>query len=214
MTTAPSHQRRPTPRGSSQRVETVKTSVVLLSAAAPGKKNRRREFQNLTAFYFPFFLQENGCEVPDCGCGGRAGGCCQPVPRSVHGFGLQKRAFPLQLLLLKGCCGCRCRGVFRSGQVGGARLLPPTLNLTSLRLIRIQILPRDFLKRNGSAVDASIAALLCISLFNAHSMGIGGGLFFVIYNSSTGKKQKKKTSCKPRQGTTCPASAPQGGWRP
>ncbi|XP_071111338.1 scoloptoxin SSD14-like [Haliotis cracherodii] len=44
---------------------------------------------------------------------------------------------------------------------------------------------RDIIKDNGNAIDAAIATLLCMSVADPQSMGIGGGFFMTVYNRST-----------------------------
>ncbi|KAM6051957.1 glutathione hydrolase 5 proenzyme [Chlamydotis macqueenii] len=48
------------------------------------------------------------------------------------------------------------------------------------------VIGRDILKSGGTAVDAAIASLICTSVMNPQSSGLGGGVVFTIYNASTG----------------------------
>ncbi|XP_061866214.1 glutathione hydrolase 5 proenzyme [Colius striatus] len=49
------------------------------------------------------------------------------------------------------------------------------------------LIGRDILKSGGTAVDAAIAGLICTSVMNPQSSGLGGGVVFTIYNAITGR---------------------------
>uniref|UniRef100_A0A0R3RTM5 Gamma-glutamyltransferase n=1 Tax=Elaeophora elaphi TaxID=1147741 RepID=A0A0R3RTM5_9BILA len=46
---------------------------------------------------------------------------------------------------------------------------------------------RDILTLGGNAIDATVAALICIGVVNPQSSGLGGGFLMVIYNSTSNK---------------------------
>ena len=43
------------------------------------------------------------------------------------------------------------------------------------------------MKRNGTAVDAAIATLVCNGVYSSQSMGIGGGFLMTIHSKENGK---------------------------
>ena len=46
---------------------------------------------------------------------------------------------------------------------------------------------RDIFRKNGTAVDAAIAVLICNGAVHSHSLGLGGGFFMIIFIKSEGK---------------------------
>uniref|UniRef100_A0A3P8WL54 Glutathione hydrolase n=1 Tax=Cynoglossus semilaevis TaxID=244447 RepID=A0A3P8WL54_CYNSE len=115
---------------------------------------------------------------------GRIGSTPQPPPHENSKMNKKPRIRVL-IVLLVAAVSLAC-GVFLF------LLVSPPSNIFSKAAVAADAktcseIGRDILKKNGSAVDASIATLLCVSLLNAHSVGIGGGSNYVIYNASTGK---------------------------
>lgn len=51
--------------------------------------------------------------------------------------------------------------------------------------VRCSEIGRDILKKNGSAVDAAVAASFCLGLYSMHSAGIGGGGLMLVYQRDT-----------------------------
>ena len=46
---------------------------------------------------------------------------------------------------------------------------------------------RDVLRKNGTAVDAAIATLVCNGVYSSQSMGIGGGFLMTIFSKKDNK---------------------------
>ncbi|KAL3976162.1 amyloid beta A4 precursor protein-binding family A member 1 [Sarotherodon galilaeus] len=68
---------------------------------------------------------------------------------------------------------------------------------------------RDILQKGGSGVDAAIAALLCTSIINPQSAGIGGGVIFTVMDSSgkvkiINSRETVPTTTSPDLPQTCP----------
>ncbi|CAF1188408.1 unnamed protein product, partial [Rotaria sordida] len=49
---------------------------------------------------------------------------------------------------------------------------------------------RIILEKNGTTMDATLAAAICNGVMNAHSMGIGGGCVITIYSKKRNKREK------------------------
>ena len=63
-----------------------------------------------------------------------------------------------------------------------------TKNRSSFLTLRyIFFFLRDIFRKNGTAVDAAIAVLICNGAVHSHSLGLGGGFFMIIYIKSEGK---------------------------
>ncbi|CAF3485941.1 unnamed protein product [Rotaria sp. Silwood1] len=81
-----------------------------------------------------------------------------------------------------------CRGSLEGYPVSGSSVLGKYSQAAiAVENIDCSRIGRQILERNGTAVDAIIAAAICNGVMNAHSMGIGGGCVMVIYSKQRNK---------------------------
>ncbi|XP_026572798.1 glutathione hydrolase 5 proenzyme isoform X1 [Pseudonaja textilis] len=104
-------------------------------------------------------------------------------------MGLSRRAASCAALLLLTALLAVGAGLLLLLYLGRPRCDPPRYwhAAVAADTRRCSEVGRDILKRGGSAVDAAIAALVCTSVLNPQSMGLGGGIIFTIYDAPTGK---------------------------
>ena len=75
----------------------------------------------------------------------------------------------------------------KDGSAGGTTRPPYRKQAVATDNEQCSIIANETLTKNGSAVDAAIAAMFCLGVINMHSSGVGGGGVMLVYNRTLKK---------------------------